>query len=240
MVGRCLAYLAVAGLAAAASLPLARADERAVIELFTSQGCSSCPPADKLLGQLAANPNLIAISLPMDVWDYLGWKDTLADPRNTIRWKSYSKARGDRQVYTPQAVINGAAHALGSDRTAIEKAIVRSRQNPQVLSVSVQLADDRLTIAGDPGIGTPADVFIAGLARAVTVAITRGENKGKTVTYHNVVRTWEQLKSWNGKPGSFTLPAFKRDGVDAAAVFVQANNAGMPGPILGAAIANLR
>jgi hypothetical protein len=240
MVGRCLAYAAVAGLSAVASLTLAHADNRAVVELFTSQGCSSCPPADKLLGQLAANPDLVAITLPMDVWDYLGWKDTLADPRNTTRWKSYSKSRGDRQVYTPQTVINGAAHALGSDRAAIEKAIVKSRQNPQVMSVQVQLDGSRVTITGDPALGAPADVFVVGLARAITVMIQRGENKGKTVTYHNVVRSWERLPHWNGKPGSFALPALKREGVDAAAVFVQVDNAGMPGPILGAAIAPLR
>ena len=239
MVRRCLAYAAVAGFSAVASLAPAEADV-AVVELFTSQGCSSCPPADKLLGQLATEPNTIAITLAIDVWDYLGWKDTLADPRHTVRWKSYSKSRGDRQVYTPQAVINGAEHALGSDRSAIEKAIVKSRKNPQVMSSSVKLDGRQVTIAGDPGIGVPADVFIAGLARAVTVMIKRGENKGRTVTYHNVVRSWERLESWSGRPGSFALPVFKHDSVDAAVVLLQANNDGMPGPILGAAIASLR
>src|SRR5262245_64495740 len=125
MVRRCLA-LAVIAVCSTTSAVLA--GPRAIVELFTSQGCSSCPAADKLLGEMMRDPSLIAISLPMDVWDYLGWKDTLADPRNTARWQGYAKARGDRERYTPQVVVNGAAHALGSDRSAIEKAILKSRQ----------------------------------------------------------------------------------------------------------------
>src|SRR5204863_4556873 len=106
----------------------ARAQTRAVVELFTSQGCSSCPPADKLLAELAADPSLVAMSVPIDYWDYLGWKDTLADPHNTARQKAYAHARGDGQVYTPQVVVNGALHALGSDKAAIEVAIAASRK----------------------------------------------------------------------------------------------------------------
>src|SRR6266436_5087035 len=94
----------------------AQAEPRAVVELFTSQGCSSCPPADKLLSELAADPSLVAISVPIDYWDYLGWKDTLADHRNTARQKAYAHTRGDGQVYTPQVVVNGSLHALGSDK----------------------------------------------------------------------------------------------------------------------------
>ena len=97
-------------------MSVAEAEPRGVIELFTSQGCSSCPAADKLVGELALDPSLVSISLPIDYWDYLGWKDTLADPRNTARQKAYSKVRGDREVYTPQVVVNGSVHALGSDR----------------------------------------------------------------------------------------------------------------------------
>src|SRR5207237_7464925 len=103
MVGRCLAYVAMVA-CSTASAP-AVADPLAVIELFTSQGCSSCPPADKLVGELGSDPSLVALSLPIDYWDYLGWKDTLADPRHTARQKAYSKLRGDREVYTPQAVV---------------------------------------------------------------------------------------------------------------------------------------
>jgi hypothetical protein len=97
-------------------------DKRAVIELFTSQGCSSCPAADRLLGELSRDHTLVTLSLSVEYWDYLGWKDTLALPSHTKRQKGYAKSRGDRQLYTPQAVINGVAHAVGSDRTAIDRA----------------------------------------------------------------------------------------------------------------------
>src|SRR5271167_569475 len=125
----------------------AHADPRAVVELFTSQGCSSCPPADKIIGELARDPSIIAMSMPIDYWDYLGWKDTLADARFSARQKAYSRMRGDREVYTPQVVINGVLQALGSNRGDIEQAVVKSHQKAQALSVPVQLAfaDDRLT-----------------------------------------------------------------------------------------------
>src|SRR5512140_1546950 len=91
----------------------ALADPRTVVELFTSQGCSSCPAADKLLGELAKDPSIIALSLPIDYWDYLGWKATLADARFSARQRAYSHMRGDREVYTPQVVVNGTVHVLG-------------------------------------------------------------------------------------------------------------------------------
>src|SRR4029079_5576041 len=101
----------------------AHAEPKAVVELFTSQGCSSCPPADKVLGELANDPSVVALSMPIDYWDYLGWKDTLADSRFTARQKAYSQVRGDREVYTPQVVVNGSVHVIGSDLPGIENAI---------------------------------------------------------------------------------------------------------------------
>src|ERR687884_289212 len=94
---------------------LAVASPQAVVELFTSQGCSSCPPADAMLGELARRPDVIALSLPVDYWDYLGWKDTLAQPAFSARQRAYAGARGDRQVYTPQVIVNGATPCVGSD-----------------------------------------------------------------------------------------------------------------------------
>src|SRR5215475_13035120 len=105
--------------------PAAKADPRAVIELFTSQGCSSCPAADKLLSELQADPTLIPLSLPIDYWDYLGWKDTLAIPGHTIRQRAYSQVRGHREIYTPQVVVNGVAQVVGSDRSGIENAVAQ-------------------------------------------------------------------------------------------------------------------
>jgi hypothetical protein len=246
MVSRCLAVAVAAICASTGPFSPAHAEPRAVVELFTSQGCSSCPPADMLLGQLAADPALVAISLPVDYWDYLGWKDTLAHPRNAARQTGYMKTRGDRERYTPQAVVNGAMHALGSSRDAIEKAIANSRKNPAVLSMPVKLVFDgrqiAVTVPAAANGGGHAEIWIAGLTRAVTVAIKRGENRNKTITYYNVVRSLNRLGTWAGQSASWTLPAagFRRDGVDGAAVFVQTVIEQKPGPILGAAIASVQ
>src|ERR1700691_870195 len=115
------------------------ADPRAVVELFTSQACSSCPPADKVIGDLAKDPSIIALSMPIDYWDYLGWKDTLADARFSARQKAYSHMRGDRDVYTPQAVVNGSVHVIGSDRVGIEGAIGQTDKDDAVMSVPVSM-----------------------------------------------------------------------------------------------------
>ena len=103
---------------------------RAVVELFTSQGCSSCPAADKIVGELAKDPSVIALSMPIDYWDYLGWKDTLADSRFTARREPIRTMRGDREVYTPQMVVNGSAQVIGSDRASIERAINDTATRP--------------------------------------------------------------------------------------------------------------
>ncbi|MBV8840491.1 MAG: DUF1223 domain-containing protein, partial [Alphaproteobacteria bacterium] len=134
-----LPALAAAVAAFAAVVP-AGAEPRAVIELFTSQGCSSCPPADRLLGELAHDPSVVAMSLPIDYWDYIGWKDTLAKPRHTARQRFYARARRDGEVFTPQVVINGRIHAVGNDKAAIESAIAESRREGVTLSVPVKLA----------------------------------------------------------------------------------------------------
>src|SRR3982750_105152 len=106
----------------------AEADPRAVVELFTSQGCSSCPPADKVIGDLAKDPSVIALSMPIDYWDYLGWKDTLADSRFTARQKAYPHMRGDRDVYPPQVVVNGETQVIGSDVGLINTAIDQTKK----------------------------------------------------------------------------------------------------------------
>src|SRR5471030_1876699 len=117
----------------------AHADPRAVVELFTSQGCSACPPADRIIGELAKDPSVIALSMPIDYWDYLGWKDTFADARFSARQKAYSQVRGDRDVYTPQVVVNGSAHLVGSDRAGIESAIGDTAKADGVMSVPVTM-----------------------------------------------------------------------------------------------------
>jgi len=243
MVRRSLAYVVVVACTSAATLSIGHAQTRAVIELFTSQGCSSCPAADRLIGELTKDPSLISISVPIDYWDYLGWKDTLADPLHSARQRAYSKVRGDREVYTPQVVVNGGFQALGSDKAAIDHMIAKSRQNPATLSLplTVSISGGRLTVTLPEASLTrpPAEVVVVGLAKAVTVAIKRGENKGKTITYNNVARRWAKLDSADGKLWTVPLDQIEAEGVTAAAVMVQDGTLERPSLILGAALAAL-
>ncbi len=193
----------IAGLLIATFAVARAAEPRALLELFTSQGCSSCPAADKLLGELTTDPSLIALSVPIDYWDYLGWKDTLASPADSARQRDYARVRGDRQVYTPQIVVNGAMHVLGSDRAAIERTIAQTDQKPGVMSVPVLMSFGRHRPERESPVGgrtstIAGEVWLCPLAKAVPVAIGRGENRGRTITYHNVVRGWIKLGDWTG------------------------------------------
>ena len=219
----------------------AHAEPRAVIELFTSQGCSSCPPADQLIAEYAHDPSVIALSLAVDYWDYLGWKDTLALSGHSNRQRAYAKARGDRQVYTPQAVIDGAVHALGSDKTAIERAIRQTRERNAALALPVTLvqAGDQLTVTVPAANGetAQAEVWLCPITKSVPVAIGRGENSGRTITYPNVVRRWIRLGDWAGKAETFHVPIkdVQTGDIDSVAVRVQSGVASAPKLMLGAA-----
>ena len=226
----------------------AHADPRAVVELFTSQGCSSCPPADRIIGDLAKDPSVIALSMPIDYWDYLGWKDTLADSRFSARQKAYSQMRGDRNVYTPQAIVNGAAQVIGSDRAGIEGAIGDTREVDGVMSVPVTMtvAGKLITVSVAASRKGPAavargEVWICSVSKEVPISVGRGENRGRELTYYNVVRTLLKVGDWNGSSGSWTVPLenISREGVDGAVVYVQDGNRDKPGPMLGAAYRSL-
>jgi len=248
---RHITFAAALVVSSAAALPLASAGEqRAVIELFTSQGCSACPPADKLLGELARDPTLITMSLPVDYWDYLGWKDTLALHGHSDRQRGYAKARGDREVYTPQVVVNGVVHVLGSDKAGIEKAIAQTDRtaSPLTLPVTVTVADGKVTVnvpaSEDAHHG--GEIWLCPISGKVLVTIERGENRGHQLAYYNVVRRWVKLGNWNGKAVSFSVPLSTLGGadytlndIDRVAVVVQKGVAAKPGLMLGAATASL-
>ena len=222
------------------------AETRAVIELFTSQGCESCPAADRLLGELAKEPAMIAMTAAVDYWDYLGWKDTLALAGHGNRQRAYARVRGDRDVFTPQVIVNGAAQALGSDRAQIERAIVQTRRAPTTLSVPLKVAlhDGKLTINAPDGKAATekSEVWLCPMSKAVSVAIARGENKGKSITYHNVVRRWIKIGEWNGAAASWTVPVsdFQVSTVDQVTVIIQQGTASTPGPMLAAAMTPLQ
>jgi len=239
-----------AAIAGAATATSAAAGPRAVVELFTSQGCSSCPPADRLLGELAKDSSILTMSLPVDYWDYLGWKDTLALHGHTNRQHAYAEARGDGQVYTPQVVVNGVVHVLGSDKAAIEKAIAQtdSADKPLALPVTIALDEGAVTVTVPAAVDEhrSGEVWLCPVTSEVPVVIGRGENHGRTITYHNVVRRWVKLGDWNGTAQTFTLKLsdipgkdFSLKDVDRLDVLVQSGAAAKPGLMLGAASASL-
>lgn len=234
------ALLGVVGCLAAAAPARAEAP-RAVVELFTSQGCSSCPPADALLGSLAKDRDLVVLSLPVDYWDYLGWKDTLASPAFTARQKAYSQARGDGQIYTPQVVVDGLVHALGSDRAEIERAATAAHGGAGVLSVPVGVVETAgalsVTVGAASGAAKAGSLWLAPVVRTRSVAIGRGENTGRSVTYTNVVRGLVKLGDWTGAPLRLDVPAStaRAGGADSFVVILQAAAGSRPGAILGVA-----
>jgi hypothetical protein len=207
-----------------------------VIELFTSQGCSSCPPADQWLESIARRPDVIAVSLPVDYWDYIGWRDTLASPAFTARQKAYAALRGDRRVYTPQVVVNGLSDAAGSDEAEINRTIQAARAHNGAMTVPMRLskANSHYSVEVAKGDGGPASVFALRVARATAVEITRGENAGRSVTYTNVVRAIDKLGDWTGETATFDLPGAAKEG-EGFVVLVQKGTLDRPGVILAAA-----
>lgn len=212
-----------------------------VVELFTSQGCSSCPPADALLKTYAERRDVVALTLPVDYWDYLGWRDTLANPKFSARQRAYAKHRGDGRIYTPQVVVNGLDHVNGSSASAIDEAIrhTSTKVIGRFVKVRLQNEKDRLVIELDGSNGTApvaeATVWLALIQAKAEVTIERGENRGKKLVYYNVVRELTPVGMWNGKPATITLAdhAVKLPGTDRCAVLLQQ---GKGGPIVASAM----
>jgi hypothetical protein len=233
--------ISAALLLAALMQPAQAEPPRAVVELFTSQGCSSCPPADAVLVELAREPDIVALSFPVNYWDYLGWKDTLAHKAFTERQKAYAHARNDRQVYTPQMIINGTKPCVGSDRAQVEASIKEAAgsQSALPLQVGVREQDGIVTISVDEtpmAEMRPAEVWVLPVLRTHSVPIERGENKGRTVTYANVVRGLKRVGEWRGGSARFEMPLEAASGGgDGYVVLLQTSDQSRPGAILGAA-----
>ena len=238
----------IAGLFIAVSMGVSahaadRAVQLSVVELFTSQGCSSCPPADALLGRLSRRKDLVALTFPVDYWDYLGWKDTLSHPANSKRQRAYANYRGDREVYTPQVIVNGLRHVVGSRREQIENVISTTAKQRMALYVplSIDVGEDAISVGiGDapPALETKkATLWLVLYQNRVKVPIRRGENHGKSITYYNVVREMTPVAMWNGKAIRVDLPRtdLMGQGYDGCALILQR---GRGGPILGAARIN--
>lgn len=237
---------ALAFAVACAVLPAAaQGQPKAVVELFTSQGCASCPPADALLAELAKDPQVIALTMPVDYWDYIGWKDTLALHGHSVRQKAYADTRADHKVFTPQAVVDGVHAVKGSDRAALQRAIIGDPSGGRALRVPIkaQRNGDMLEIE-IPESALPqegAELWACPVASTKTVTIGRGENSGRNMTYSNVVRGWVRVGAWNGARQSHQvkLSDLRLEEVDSVAILLQAGTPDTPGPILGATLLSL-
>lgn len=247
-----LAFLApIAAIAATSSL----ADEsigqgqptvapRAVVELYTSQGCSSCPPADALLKKLSTDPSIIALSFPVDYWNYLGWKDTFGSPRNSDRQRNYARARGDGAIYTPQAIINGEVHVNGASEAEIENAIKTTSEKVGPQHIPIRFWQERNTLnfalgGEEPGHGPrEATIWLGVVQSSGTVDVKDGENQGKQLTYTNIVRELTPIGIWKGQPLEIQLPraALMQAEVQKIVVLLQEDRSG---PIIGGTLAGL-
>jgi len=211
-----------------------------VVELYTSQGCSSCPPADAYLGKLAKQDNIIALSFHVTYWDYLGWKDPFALKAATKRQRAYSRHFRRGFVYTPQMVIDGQSEVVGSRQFSVDRAIGKATQRTDKITVSLKKGADGKVHAALPmrqasGAAERATVWMVFFDKRHTTDIRRGENGGRKLTYHNVVRKMVRLGSWDGEKKTMALPAAE-PGRDGCAVLVQSDQTGR---ILGAAVMSL-
>jgi len=233
----CLGITALFGVSAARVGAQNKAHSAPVaVELFTSQGCSSCPPADALLERLVTNPNVVAITRPVTYWDNLGWKDTLAREGNTDLQRAYA-ARGGAGagVYTPQIMVQGSYGAVGSNENAIRSyiAAAQAQIGPSVITNTTANGDRTITIDGTAH--GRFNVTVLALRSTVNVRIGRGENGGSVIRYTNVVVGEHVIAAWAGGHAVVSLPArvLHEGGADRAAVLIQQGNAG---PILAARI----
>jgi hypothetical protein len=235
-----VAVLVVGGLTAlcAAAVPSHAEDatnSTTVIELFTSQGCSSCPPADQNLAELAKRRDIVALSFHVDYWDYIGWKDPFASAGNTQRQHAYAKALKQRYVYTPEMVIQGAVHGPGVKMAEVLAMIDKARQRKLVrLNPVLARGDDKGLLVTLPAGATDGatDVWLVTFDPQHRTKVKRGENSGSILTNTNVVRSCERLGAWTGTAASWTVPADRLQAAPAVAVLVQHEHAG---PIIGAA-----
>ena len=186
------AWMAVAG-------PVWADDHPVVVELFTSQGCSSCPPADEFLSTLAGRDDVIALALHVDYWDYIGWKDVFADPSFTTRQKAYAISAGRRSVYTPQMIVGGREHVVGNHPVDVTELIRKHATQAQPVTLTLNRTGDQLRITAqtDQPLPDPVLVQLVRYRPSARVEIQKGENAGRTMEYSNIVTEWHILAEWD-------------------------------------------
>lgn len=208
-----------------------------VVELYTSQGCSSCPPADKLMESLVTSPSVLGLSFPVTYWDYIGWKDTLASAQNDARQANYKDKLNTRYVYTPQMIVAGEKHFVGSSTEQLNEHLNTFKGHAKTIKLNWRFTEDEIEVIL-PEYAGQTTLWQLDLDAAKEVEIKRGENNGRNITYHNVVRKIVNLGRWNGeqKTLKLALNPMRAEGRDSCAILVQQ---GEFGPILAALIIDL-
>jgi hypothetical protein len=208
-----------------------------VLELFTSEGCSSCPPAEALLGELAGRPDVLALAFHVDYWDGMGWRDKFAFPMATERQRLYAKNLGSFSVYTPQLVVDGRRDFVGSDRVSVGHALAQARAPGVMLNLAVHEGTVSVTLERQAGVRL-SDVLLVAYQKRVVSRIGRGENAGRELEEFNIVRALRPLGHWAGAPQQFEAPVgtIPTDATDVA-ILVQMTGGG---PIIGAVSTPLR
>jgi hypothetical protein len=221
----CLAFALLAGLPVPGG---ALEAPPVVVELFTSQGCSSCPAADVYLGELANRPSVLALSFHVDYWNGLGWVDPYASREATQRQRAYAQRLALRYVYTPQIVVNGAAQAIGSERPVVDKLIeAMAGETMSAPALSLARGADGLAVhVGAGAAAEPSTVWLVSFDRQHATPVRGGENGGRTLTNYQVVRRFEQLGTWTGDALDLTVPAVSPDPDGGLAVLLQAGGTG--------------
>ena len=184
----------------AATAVIAESQQGVVVELYTSQGCSSCPPADDHFAILAQTRGVIALSLHVDYWDYIGWADTFADAKFTERQKRYARAAGTKMIYTPQLIVNGRDRVEGNQPSKVTGAVAKGLAIGSDVALTLTRDGDKVVIRASSGAAIPAGtrVQLVRYTKNATVDIKRGENAGRSVTYFNIVTSWADVGEWSG------------------------------------------
>lgn len=231
-----LRFFAILSFVAVLFAGAAKADDKplVVVELFTSQGCSSCPPADAMIEELATRADVLPLALHVDYWDYIGWADSFARPEHTYRQKAYAHMAHDSSIYTPQIMVGGTDAVVGYKPMRVANLLARDGAMPVAVLLRVERDGSTLRIRCAARAGTPLpddiNVDLVGYTGAASVDIRHGENAGKTITYANIVRSWDRVGEWDGT-GSFDTTAQLGDD-EHYAVIVQVHG---PGKVLAAA-----
>ena len=225
-------------LLASSSALRAEGSVKGVVELFTSQSCSSCPPADKVLGEVIMRGDVLGLAFHVDYWNYLNWKDTFSSPESTKRQYDYAKSLHSRQVYTPQMIVNGKDVVSAGSPEAVFQVMAAAGTGSLPIDVSAKIENERLVVNAGKGDGEANLVLVVFESRE-TVDIKRGENSGKKIEYHNAVTQLRTLGMWKGESLTVELPKqeyLAKKGYGCAVILQRVTPQGTPGEIIGAAI----